>query len=150
MAWGAAALACAGAIVWVSDHETLPDVNHLASRTSRFAGVWFYSRHSEPPGKVTGPEFIETRITEEGGRMKGKYRARYNVKDQPEVPSVDFDFTGQVEGVSAEMPFTSDDGGHGEVKLRLLSESEMELDWTSAGSAPATQASGAAILVKSR
>ena len=161
IAWGTAAMACAGAIVWVSDHETLPEAPAFAMRTvvaapspnpstssSHFAGAWFYARRSEPQTKVNGPEFIETQITEEDGRMQGRYRSRYRVMDQTTPPSVNFEFMGQAEGSSAEMPFTRDDGGHGEVKLRLISEREMELDWTSTDFPAPALTSGTAILVR--
>ena len=230
LAWGAAAMACAGTIVWVSDHETpavpitqvvnapsspgvpiaadgdvwrlrarqaiterdqalrelarlkgeapkttLPPVLPETARpvasaslvdplptppplqtaearnpATHFGGVWFYTRRSGADKKLYAPEFIETQITEHDGQVRGRYRSRYRVTDRAISPSVNFDFSGQAVGTSAQMPFVRDDGARGEVHLRLISDRELELAWTSSGSGNPALTSGTAVLVRAQ
>lgn len=230
LAWGAAAMACAATIVWVSDHETAPapiapvvnvpstpgvpvpadgDVWRLRARQAlaerdqalrelarfkgdasktilppvlpeaarpvaaagvvnplpappalqiaearstamHFGGVWFYSRRSSADKKLYAPEFIETQITEQDGQVRGRYRSRYRVTDRAISPSVNFEFSGQAVGTSAQMPFVRDDGARGEVRLRLISDRELELAWTASGSGNPALTSGTAVLVRAQ
>lgn len=125
-------------------------ITEANSSSSSFAGLWFYARRPGVSGKRYAPEFIETQITERDGQVRGRYRSRYRVTDQAISPSVNFEFVGQAAGTSAQMPLTRDDGARGEVRLRLISEHEMELDWTATGSTSPSLTSGTAILVKGR
>jgi curved DNA-binding protein CbpA len=230
LAWGAAAMACAGAIVWVSDHETpsapatqiasappprgaslpaesdvwrlrarqaiaerdqaLREVARLKGETSKprlprlvpqttlpvasasvidplpappplqstdsrnpgthFAGVWFYNTRSGSDKKLYAPEFIETQITERDGQVRGRYRSRYRVTDRAISPSVNFEFSGQASGTSAQIPFIRDDGAKGEVHLRLISDRELELGWTAIGSGSPSLTSGTAVLIRAQ
>jgi len=160
VAWGAALMACAGAIVWVSDHDASPAPPQMEARgedwrararaaiaerdqarhelarirtgwTRRFTGVWSQARNASP-------EHIETQITERDGQMRGQYRS----------PTVNFEFTGQAADASAQMPFVRDDGARGEVRLRLISEHELELAWTAAETGTPSRGSGTALLVR--
>ncbi len=229
LAWGAAAMACAGAIVWVSDHETpaaavheihqptyteqgasaaargedwrararvavaerdqaLREVARLRGSSlearavpfasehagaaatmeapaaipvpapiapvesrkaeNRFAGIWFYARRAGSDAKLYAPEFIETQISERDGQVRGRYRSRYRVTDRAISPSVNFEFSGQAAGNSAQLPFVRDDGARGEVRLRLLSDREMELAWTASNSTSPSLTSGTAVLTR--
>ncbi len=231
LAWGAAAMACAGAIVWVSDHESpAPPVHELhqtgspgetarqavnnedwrararvvaaerdqalrevarlkgspveskplppapaatasspavepfaitpapspaqaaevRSTEKRFEGIWFYTRKGTLNPKLYAPEFIETQISERNGQVRGHYRSRYRVTDRAISPSVNFEFSGAAAGTSAQLPFIRDDGAHGEVRLRLISDHEMELAWTSSGTASPSLTSGTAVLMRAQ
>jgi len=227
LAWGAAAMTCAGAIVWVSDHEAPAAPAHeirqvgssfpadssalhgeewrararvaVAERDqalrelarlrggsgeaisvpfasdlprpaaaaeppltmpapvpapalearkagSHFAGIWFYARRAGTDNKLYAPEFIETQISERDGQVRGRYRSRYRVTDRAISPSVNFEFSGPAAGTSAQLPFIRDDGARGEVRLRLLSDREMELAWTASNSNSLN--SGTAVLTR--
>ena len=163
LAWGMAAMICAGAIVWVSGHEAISAPPPAAEiRTvvipqrvavkkpvahNGFSGLWLYARHPDTSGKFSLPEFIETNITERDGKVRGRYHSRYHGTDEAISPPVNFEFTGQADGESAQMPFTSDDGSRGEVRLRLISESELELVWTATG-ASSPSSGGTTILMR--
>jgi curved DNA-binding protein CbpA len=116
---------------------------------TRWSGSWIYHRASSG-NKDKGlfpPEFIETVITEEKGRIRGQYHARFQVADPGISPQVDFRFEGKVSGPSGQFPWTGPGGAKGEVKLRLVSDATIEIIWsaTSLGKSMGL-ASGTAVL----
>jgi len=203
MAWGAAAMACASAIVWVSGLETpvaavhaelkslsasnddlrakaraatterdhaLSELARLRSEStqsqpaaasepfastslpralrssepsrarSRFAGVWSYGRATGADDQRNGQIYIEVRITETDRHLSGQYRSTL----------VNFEFSGQAKGNTAQLALVRDNGARGEVQLRLISQREMQLSWTAAGRASRSLTSGTALLIKNQ
>lgn len=97
-----------------------------------FAGNWFYVPGMTQP-KTNGlypPIYIELRLSEEGGVVKGRYRARYRVTDQAISPAVAFQFEGPGAAPSARLPWRDPGGAEGQIALRLISESALEVNWT--------------------
>lgn len=99
---------------------------------SPFTGVWFYTppRVPQDDPSLYPPEYIETVILEEDGVLRGRYQARYRVADKAISPEVYFRFEGRPERDAATLPWTGAGGARGEVRLKLLADGAMELDWT--------------------
>jgi len=97
---------------------------------SSLAGEWLFvpqpNVHSEG---LYPPEFIELRLTEESGWMRGKYRARYRVADRAISPGVTFEFEGWAGENEACLPWSGPGGARGEVTLRLLDTGALEVTW---------------------
>ncbi|MDQ6664379.1 MAG: J domain-containing protein [Acidobacteriota bacterium] len=118
----------------------------------RFSGVWFYARPrvQKPKKAFYPPEYIEANIVEENGAIHGRYRARYQVTDRAISPDVSFEFEGRANGgASASLLWNGGGGAKGEVQLKLISETSLEVVWS------ATQlgrtlglAAGSAVLVR--
>ncbi|MDQ2898918.1 MAG: J domain-containing protein [Acidobacteriota bacterium] len=118
----------------------------------RFSGVWFYAKPRLQKFKKAfyPPEYIEANIVEENGAIHGRYRARYQVTDRAISPDVNFEFDGKANGgASASLPWSGGGGAKGEVQLKLISETSLEVVWS------ATQlgrtlglAAGSAVLVR--
>ncbi|MCS7024853.1 MAG: DnaJ domain-containing protein [Bryobacteraceae bacterium] len=107
-----------------------PNTPPLATRS--LAGNWYYLRSSDVAAlrdDLYPPEYIEARISEEAGLLKGRYRARYRILDRTISPEVVFHFTGQATGESARLPWVGPSGAKGEVRLRLLTPDSMEITW---------------------
>ncbi|MGI8990975.1 MAG: J domain-containing protein [Bryobacteraceae bacterium] len=117
-----------------------------------FGGVWFYTKPRQQKFKKAfyPPEYIEADIVEENGAIHGRYRARYQVTDRAISPDVNFEFEGKLSGgASASLPWNGGGGAKGEVQLKLISETSLEVVWS------ATQlgrtlglAAGSAVLVR--
>jgi curved DNA-binding protein CbpA len=118
---------------------------------ARWTGSWVYHpAHGENRDKALfPPEFIETVIHEYKGRFRGQYHARFKVGGAGISPDVDFRFEGKVSGSSGQLPWTGTGGAKGEVKIRLVSDSTLEIVWsaTSLGKKMGL-ASGTAVLNK--
>jgi hypothetical protein len=96
------------------------------------AGEWLYV---PPAGKLPvngyAPEYIELRVVENSGRLQGRYRARYRVKDEAISPSVAFQFEGSAANPeTAELSWTGVGGAMGNVKLRLAGNGTLEVNWS--------------------
>ena len=97
---------------------------------SGLAGEWLFV--SQPSFRNNGlypPEFIELRVTEDGGWMRGKYRARYEVPDRAISPAVSFEFEGRASRNEACLPWAGPGGSRGQVTLRLLPAGSLEVTW---------------------
>ncbi len=96
-----------------------------------FAGFWVYSRPKKAVNNPAfyPPDFIETSIVEHDGTVRGKYHARYNISDHAISPDVNFQFQGRVTDSSLQTLWTGDGGSKGEVEIKLLSNTEMEVNW---------------------
>ncbi len=127
---------------------TLPQ---LTGPVPRFAGTWVYVRPQVPSYQrsLYPADYIEAVIVEEAGTLHGRYRARYAVPDRPISPEVAFRFEGEVESELASLKWTGAGGAEGEVRLKLLSQDSMQLDWmaTDLGTQLGL-ASGTAVLVR--
>jgi curved DNA-binding protein CbpA len=97
----------------------------------RWAGSWAFNgpRADNRKEALFPPEFIETVISEENGRIHGRYHARFKVADARISPDVDFRFEGRVSGISGRFAWTGTGGAKGEVQLRLVSDTTLEVVW---------------------
>ena len=117
------------------------------------SGDWLYvpAAHSGPAG-LYPPEYIELRISQESGVLRGRYRARYRVTDQAISPTVSFQFAGPFAGTLADevsLPWIGAGGAEGEVTLRLIAAGALEVSWTAIQMGEALGLiSGKAILVR--
>lgn len=96
-----------------------------------FAGRWLYLRPSLPPvsKELYPPDYIETVIFEDDGKLRGRYQARYKVADRAISPDVSFQFEGATAGTSVALPWTGGGGARGEVHLRQVSQDSLEVKW---------------------
>jgi curved DNA-binding protein CbpA len=117
----------------------------------RWTGNWTYRRAPDNSHNKTllPPEFIEAVISEVNGHLRGQYRARFKVSDPGISPEVDFRFEGTVSGMSGRFPWTGRGGAKGEVQIRLISNSSLEVVWsaTDLGTSMGL-ASGTAVLTR--
>ncbi|MDQ6708290.1 MAG: J domain-containing protein [Acidobacteriota bacterium] len=138
-----------------AERDALPIAAPRATEESprhHFSGVWFYAKPRVQKTKKAfyPPEYIEANIVEENGAIRGRYRARYQVTDRAISPDVNFEFEGRANGgASASLPWSGGGGAKGEVQLKLISETSLEVVWS------ATQlgrtlglAAGSAVLVR--
>lgn len=95
------------------------------------AGNWFYVPSvSHPAGRgLYAPEYIELRIREDAGTLRGSYRARYKVTDQAISPVAAFEFESPAKLPSAHLPWAASGGANGEIALKLLSGDLLEVKW---------------------
>ncbi len=119
--------------------------------SSRFAGTWFYTppRVASAPKSLYPPEYIEVAIVQEAGELRGRYYGRYRVTDRAISPEVIFRFEGRPQQDSAVLEWHGGGGARGEIRLKLLSENSMEVNWsaTDLGSTPGL-AAGTAVLFR--
>jgi hypothetical protein len=117
------------------------------------AGAWFYAPLKSVPASAVlyPPEFIEVFITEAEGTIYGRYRARYKVGDRPISGDVQFSFEGRRQDGRIVLAWTGSQGACGKVRLELLADDTLQLDWqaTELGDSIGL-ASGAAILTRRR
>lgn len=75
------------------------------------------------------PEYIELRLRELEGVMRGSYRARYRVNDRAISPNVAFQFEGRSGAEGGVLPWRGPGGSQGEVTLRLLANGNLQVEW---------------------
>ena len=94
------------------------------------AGDWLFvpSPHLET-GQLYPPEYIEMRIAERSGVLRGRYQARYRVTDRAISPAVLFQFEGPGESDRARLHWRGAGGAHGDISLRLLENGALEVTW---------------------
>jgi curved DNA-binding protein CbpA len=99
---------------------------------TRWTGSWAYHpvRAENRDRALFPPEYIEIVIHEDKGRIRGQYHARYKIAGATISPDVDFRFEGKVSGSAANLRWTGAGGAKGEVKLRLASETTLEIVWS--------------------
>ncbi len=110
------------------DTASHPRISHA---NARFAGTWVYvrSKDSENSPGLYPPEYIEAVISEDGGVVKGRYRARYMVKDRAISPEVRLQFAGEAGRDSAHLKWAGAGGARGDIQLRLVTERSLEVNW---------------------
>jgi curved DNA-binding protein CbpA len=116
-----------------------------------FGGKWFYAQtRMNTQGKALyPPEYIEAVIVDEGGKLRGRYRARYKVADRAISPEVNFQFEGRGGQDAATLPWVGDGGARGEVQLKLLSANSMRVTWYATGMGTRMGlSSGTAVLIR--
>ncbi len=97
---------------------------------STLAGEWLFL--PQPNARSDGlypPEYIELRVTEGSGSVRGKYRARYRITDRAISPTVAFEFQGRAGEKDARLPWIGPGGARGEVTLHLLTTGALEVTW---------------------
>jgi hypothetical protein len=120
---------------------------HAESLESRnIAGIWFYAKplqaeHSSEDSlqdKVKAswqPDRIEARISEQDGKIYGKYRVRFHIADpvvSPDLvsPDLNFAFTGTLgAGPQFTFPWTGDGGAKGELAVKVISANSLRIEW---------------------
>lgn len=125
----------------------------LISQPSRFVGNWYYvptPRLSAAKG-MDLPLYIELRLAEEAGVVRGRYRALYRVTDQAISPEVSFQFAGSGSVPLAQFDWSGPGEARGQVTLQLLSPDLLEVSWLASQlSADLGLASGTAQLMRQR
>lgn len=132
---------------------SLPEASQTAGSSSSggYGGSWLYTppRTHTSNAALYSPEYIEMRISEHEGAMQGRYAARYRIPDKPISPSVAFQFVGRSGGPQSTFAWTDSQGLRGEVRLRLLGESSMQVTWYVTGAVPPDAlGGGTAVLVR--
>ena len=98
----------------------------LAPASPSMAGSWLFV--PAPDAKSAGlypPEYIELRVMEDAGVLRGRYR----VADKAISPTVAFEFEGRGSNDEARLPWTGAGGAKGEVTMRLLESGALEVTW---------------------
>jgi hypothetical protein len=101
-----------------------------AAARDGLAGEWLYVAPAR--ARQTGlypPEYIELRVTEESGILRGRYRARYRVSDRAISPDVAFQFRGRVGGDGGNLRWIGAAGAEGQLTLRRLTSGALEVTW---------------------
>jgi hypothetical protein len=93
------------------------------------SGDWFFVPAAETVKSGYPPEFIELRLREHEGGMRGSYRARYRVADRAISPNVAFQFEGSAGAEGGVLPWRGPGGSQGEVTLRLLANGKLQVEW---------------------
>ena len=93
------------------------------------AGEWLFV--ASPAIRSTGypPEYIELRVSEDHGAVRGRFRARYRVMDRAISPTVAFQFEGHSLPEGGVLPWRGAGGSQGEIKLRLLANGDLDVEW---------------------
>jgi DnaJ domain len=95
----------------------------------RLTGRWLFAASQGIKEAGYPPEYIELRLNETGGLLRGLYQARYRVTDRAISPNVAFRFEGPAEADGGVLPWQGPGGSKGEVTLRLLPTGGLEVDW---------------------
>ncbi len=110
-----------------------PRGTESAGTGKRLAGFWFYVKplagQNNKNKTLYPPEFIEATLTEANGVLNGKYRSRFQIVDRAISPDVNFTFTGTPDGSTVTAPWTGPGGARGEVTLKLMPDSTLQVDW---------------------
>ncbi len=94
------------------------------------AGEWLYVPPVRAKSNGLYPiEYIELRMTEESGVLRGSYRARYRVSDRAISPNVAFQFRGRAGADGGSLPWVGTAGAQGQLTLRRLASGALEVSW---------------------
>jgi hypothetical protein len=118
---------------------------------ARFSGVWVLpKRKVTPVSSAYTPEAVDLVVSEQGGGIQGRYRARYPGMGTVEAPVVHFYFEGTCQADMVNAVWNAE-GGKGEIQLRLMPDTTLQLVWSlpEAGTSPGP-ASGTLLLVRRR
>ncbi len=117
-----------------------------------FVGTWLYAKSGRDENLSNGltyrPEYIEMVVnSEERGKVFGRYLGRFPITDQALSSEISFTFHGMAEDGTAVLPWRTSDGGEGQVRMKIVSDVEMEVSWyTTRFGATRKLASGSAVL----
>ena len=121
-----------------ADHTPVPEAiraptaagDHPPSEApNRLSGDWVFVPAVETVKSRYPPEFIELRLREHEGAMRGSYRARYRVADRAISPNVAFQFEGHTGVEGGVLPWLGPGESQGEVTLRLLANGNLQVAW---------------------
>jgi len=123
---------------------TLPEpygASSPAPASGSLTGLWYYA---QPPAGRSAlvPEAIELLLIESRGRLRGRYHARYPAAE------VLFVFEGRPKGPVQQMQWIDSQGARGQVRLRLLAENSLQVEWFATSGGNPRVASGAAVLAR--
>ena len=104
-----------------------PEVPHTPQT---IAGEWFFVPSPAIKNTEYPPEYIELRVSDDHGAIRGRYRARYRVADRAISPNVVFQFEGRALPEGGILPWRGAGGSQGEVTLRLLANGDLDVEWT--------------------
>ena len=109
----------------------LAPATQTAQPSPGFRGTWVYVQPRLPPSPapVYPAEYVEAVILDEGGVVRGQYRARYLIPDRAISSEVIFRFEGRSNGGTASLSWTGAGGAKGDLSLKLVSSNSMELTW---------------------
>ncbi len=93
------------------------------------SGDWVFVPVAETSKSAYPPEFIELRLREREGLVRGSYRARYHVADRAISPNVAFQFEGRAGAEGGVLSWFGPGGSQGEVTLRLLANGNLHVAW---------------------
>jgi hypothetical protein len=128
-----------------------PDEIRPVSRSAGLVGLWRFARPAQEqtlPGGFAAQE-VEVGITRQSGVIYGYYEGRYVVPQKLAVSEVSFQFSGAAENNSARTTWSSTDGSHGEIEVRLLSKDSLDVVWVASHPGrPGRVASGKIILAR--
>jgi hypothetical protein len=114
-----------------SPAPSTPAVTRPALRAGGLAGVWRYEPTQEAarsPGFYAA-EHIELNVFDESGVLHGYYTAHYMVPAGGISPDVAFNFSGERGRDAATGTWSGANGNRGEIRLRVLSDSALEVVW---------------------
>jgi hypothetical protein len=117
-----------------------------------FAGVWIFSPKNAPPtAEQFAAEYIEMNIRVESGMVYGNLRGTYNVKRSTLRPRVQFRFEGSESDLKQGVPWRSETGSEGMIKLHLMPGNQLEIGWYATKFAAEPELiSGNAVLIADR
>ena len=119
--------------------------------STSISGKWLYVPTSED-GKKTlyAPEYIELRINNRAGQVRGRYYGKYRVSDRAISSEINFQFEGRQGDTVSVLPWAGNNGSKGELRLKRLSAESLEVNWiTTTFGQSNTLASGTAVLYRS-
>ena len=123
----------------------------LKAQSVSVSGKWLYvPRTDDLKTSLYPPEYIELRINNRAGFLRGRYYGKYRVSDRAISSEINFQFEGrQGEAVSI-LPWAGNNGSKGEMRLKRLSDESIEVNWiTTTFGQTNTLASGTAVLYRS-
>lgn len=111
-----------------------PRAADIVETARRLTGFWFYVKpragQNNKNRTLYPPEYIEATLTEENGRLYGRYRSRFQIVDRAIFPDVNFTFSGVPNGSSLTSPWIGPGGARGELTLKLMADNKLQVDWT--------------------
>ncbi|MDQ6758290.1 MAG: DnaJ domain-containing protein [Acidobacteriota bacterium] len=123
----------------------------VKAQPASVSGNWLYVPKPDDGKKnLYPPEYIELRINNRAGILRGQYHGKYRVSDRAISSEINFRFEGkQGENVSV-LPWSGNNGAKGELRIKRLSDESMEVHWiTTTFGQSNTLASGTAVLYRS-
>jgi hypothetical protein len=97
---------------------------------ARFSGVWVLPKPKiTPVSSAYTPEAVDLVVSEQGGGIQGRYRARYPGMGTVEAPVVHFYFEGKCQNDMVNAVWNAE-GGKGEIQLRLTANTTLQLVWS--------------------
>jgi hypothetical protein len=105
-----------------------------ADSRNPLAGTWLYTQSNGEAGTPSNlayrPEYIEMIVRpKDGGNISGRYLGRFRVPDRAISSEVRFAFEGAVNEDTTVLPWHSNEGAEGQVRMKLVSNGALEVTW---------------------